>query len=94
MLAGTREQLDGWLDLIATFDVDLLKGMSVGLFPLENSEVEEVARGLSAMLEGGGDNDQAGPPVETRSRGAGQTAQQYHDRYTAQRIPGYSRNLD
>jgi general secretion pathway protein D len=61
MLAGTREQLDGWLDLIATFDVDLLKGMSVGLFPLENSEVEEVATGLSAMLEGGGDNDQAGP---------------------------------
>jgi general secretion pathway protein D len=61
MLAGTREQLDGWLDLIATFDVDLLKGMSVGLFPLENSSVEEVATGLSAMLEGGDGSDQAGP---------------------------------
>lgn len=61
MLAGTREQLDGWLDLIATFDVDMLKGMSVGLFPLENSRVEEVATGLSAMLEGGGDGTQAGP---------------------------------
>jgi len=60
MLAGTREQLDGWLDLISTFDVDLLKGMSVGLFPLENSGVEEVATGLSAMLEGGS-GDEAGP---------------------------------
>ncbi len=54
MLAGTREQLDGWLDIVATFDVDLLKGMSVGLFPLENSGVEEVATALSALLDGGG----------------------------------------
>ena len=53
MLAGTREQLDGWLDMVATFDVDLLKGMSVGLFPLENSGVEEVAAALSALLDGG-----------------------------------------
>ncbi|NQX90178.1 MAG: type II secretion system secretin GspD [Halioglobus sp.] len=61
MLAGTREQLDGWLDLVATFDVDLLKGMSVGLFPLENSDVDEVAAGLDALLESGGDGEQAGP---------------------------------
>ncbi len=50
MLAGTREQLEGWLDIIATFDVDRLKGMSVGLFPLENSDVEEVTAALSAIL--------------------------------------------
>ena len=61
MLAGTREQLDGWLELVATFDVDLLKGMSVGLFPLENTDVEEVAAGLEALLEGGGDEERAGP---------------------------------
>jgi general secretion pathway protein D len=61
MLAGTREQLDGWLDLVATFDVDLLKGMSVGLFPLENSDVEEVAVGLQALLETGADQESAGP---------------------------------
>jgi general secretion pathway protein D len=58
MLAGTREQLDGWLDMVATFDVDLLKGMSVGLFPLENSGVEEVAAALGALLDGG---DSGGP---------------------------------
>jgi len=61
MLAGTREQLDGWLDLVATFDVDLLKGMSVGLFPLENTDVDEVAAGLDALLKGGGDDEHAGP---------------------------------
>ena len=33
MLAGTEAQLSGWLDIIATFDVDMLEGMSVGLFP-------------------------------------------------------------
>jgi len=54
MLAGTRDQLDGWLDIVATFDVDLLKGMSVGLFPLENSDVEEVSKALTALLTGGG----------------------------------------
>ncbi|MDB4261693.1 type II secretion system secretin GspD [bacterium] len=52
MLAGTREQLDGWLDIVATFDVDTLKGMSVGMFPLENTEVEEVSSLLNQMLSG------------------------------------------
>ncbi|MEQ8515797.1 MAG: type II secretion system protein GspD, partial [Chromatocurvus sp.] len=33
MLAGTRAQLTGWLDIVGTFDVDMLKGMSVGIFP-------------------------------------------------------------
>lgn len=61
MLAGTREQLDGWLDLVTTFDVDLLKGMSVGLFPLENSDVDEVAVGLEALLNGGGEQGRSGP---------------------------------
>lgn len=56
MLAGTRAQLDGWLDIVSTFDVDQLAGMSVGLFPLENSSVEEVTLALEAMMntqEGG-----------------------------------------
>ena len=56
MLAGTRAQLDGWLDIVATFDVDQLAGMSVGLFPLENSSVDEVTVALELMMnsqEGG-----------------------------------------
>ena len=31
MLAGTKAQLSGWLEIIETFDVDMLEGMSVGL---------------------------------------------------------------
>jgi len=54
MLAGTRAQLDGWLNIVSTFDVDQLKGMSVGLFPLENSSVEEVSVALEAMIGGSG----------------------------------------
>jgi general secretion pathway protein D len=57
MLAGTRDQLDGWLDIVGTFDVDQLKGMSVGMFPLENSNVEDVAKALSALLENGEQSD-------------------------------------
>jgi general secretion pathway protein D len=61
VLAGTRTQLDGWLDMVSTFDVDQLKGMSVGLFPLENSEVAEVVDALDAIMgsaqEGNGMKD-------------------------------------
>ncbi|MDG2271304.1 MAG: type II secretion system secretin GspD [Halioglobus sp.] len=57
MLAGTRDQLDGWLDIVTTFDVDQLQGMSVGMFPLENSNVEDVAEALAAMLDNGGQED-------------------------------------
>ena len=57
MLAGTRDQLDGWLDIVTTFDVDQLQGMSVGMFPLENSNVEDAAEALSAMLDSGGQED-------------------------------------
>ena len=50
MLAGTREQLLGWLDIVSTFDVDLLKGMSVGMFPVENVSVEEINEALAGLL--------------------------------------------
>ncbi len=61
ILAGTRNQLDGWLDIVSTFDVDLLEGMSVGLFPLENSEVEETADALITLFStGSGGKDASG----------------------------------
>lgn len=52
VLAGTRTQAEGWLDIINTFDVDLLKGMSVGVFPLKYVSVKEVEAALS-LLSGG-----------------------------------------
>ena len=39
ILAGTQLQLEGWLDIVTTFDVDQLAGKSVGIFPLANSTV-------------------------------------------------------
>ena len=50
MLAGTQVQLEGWLDIINTFDVDMLEGMSVGLFPLQYSGVEELVEALNQLL--------------------------------------------
>jgi general secretion pathway protein D len=57
MLAGSRAQLEGWQEIITTFDVDLLKGMSVGIFPIENSPIEDIESALSSLLgkDGGGE---------------------------------------
>lgn len=50
MLAGSRNQIEGWLDVVSSFDVDLLKGMSVGLFPLQHNSVDEVKVALGAVF--------------------------------------------
>lgn len=50
VLAGTRNQISGWQEIIATFDIDQLQGMSVGIFPIENSTVEEVGAALNHLL--------------------------------------------
>lgn len=58
VLAGTRNQLDGWLDIVTTFDVDQLQGMSVGIFPIRHSTVEDIRAALAHLLgagEGGGE---------------------------------------
>lgn len=51
VLVGSRTQAEGWLDLVRTFDVNLLKGMSIGLFPLKyitTKEVEDTLKTLAA----------------------------------------------
>lgn len=61
VLAGTRNQLDGWLDIVSTFDVDQLQGMSVGIFPIRHSTVEDIEIALRHLLGGGeGAGDVAG----------------------------------
>lgn len=61
ILAGTRSQAEGWLDIVKTFDVDLLKGMSVGVFPLKYASVAEVEAALR-LVGGGGGAAAAGTP--------------------------------
>lgn len=52
VLSGTRAQAEGWLDMVRTFDVNLLKGMSVGIFPLKYVTIQEVSSALQ-LLNGG-----------------------------------------
>ena len=49
ILSGTRTQAEGWLAMVSTFDVDMLKGMSVGVFPLKYASVKEVETALNLM---------------------------------------------
>ncbi|MDR2030937.1 MAG: type II secretion system secretin GspD [Azoarcus sp.] len=53
LLSGTRNEIDSWLDLIRTFDVDFLQGMSVGLFPLVHTSVREVDAALQSLIGSG-----------------------------------------
>ena len=60
ILAGNRTQAEGWLDIVSTFDVDLLKGMSVGVFPLKYATTREVEAAFRLMSGSGGAAASAG----------------------------------
>jgi general secretion pathway protein D len=66
VLVGTRTQAEGWLDIVATFDVDLLKGMSVGIFPLKYITTAEVDAALRLFSPGGS----SAAPAATGAPGA------------------------
>ena len=53
VMSGSRTQAEGWLSIVSTFDVDLLKGMSVGVFPLKYATVREVEAGLQLLTPSG-----------------------------------------
>lgn len=50
LLSGTATQIEGWMEIVRLFDVDVLKGMSVGLFPLANISVKEAEAALSLLM--------------------------------------------
>lgn len=52
VMAGTRNQAEGWLDIVSTFDVDMLKGMSVGIFPLKHITTTEIEAALKLLNSG------------------------------------------
>jgi general secretion pathway protein D len=60
VLAGSRGQHEAWLEIVRSFDVDFLQGMSLGIFPLEHATVEDVFDTISALMGGaGGDQETA-----------------------------------
>lgn len=49
VMAGTATQAQGWMEMVRTFDIDLLQGMSVGIFPLKYVSIEEAAAALQLI---------------------------------------------
>lgn len=54
ILAGTRSRLEGLMELVMTFDVDVLKGMSFGLFRLQHVSVKDVDEALKVLMDSAG----------------------------------------
>jgi len=57
VVAGTRGDLDSIMDAVSTFDVDWMKGMSFGLFPIETNDPDAIAQELDTVFA----NDQESP---------------------------------
>src|SRR5215468_2860913 len=57
VVAGTRGDLDAIMDAVSTFDVDWMRGMSFGLFPIETNDPEAIAQELDTIFA----NDQESP---------------------------------
>lgn len=52
ILVGTRNQVEGWLEMVSTFDIDLLKGMSIGVFPLKYASIRDIESALRMITPG------------------------------------------
>ncbi|MEM7053675.1 MAG: type II secretion system secretin GspD [Pseudomonadota bacterium] len=59
-LAGTPAELRNYMQIIETFDVDWLDGMSVGFFEISRVEVAELVAELEAVLGGEGETPVSG----------------------------------
>jgi len=60
VLAGTRAELENYLQTIAVFDVDWLAGMSVGVFPLQQAEAAKTVTELEKIFGEGSNTPLAG----------------------------------
>jgi general secretion pathway protein D len=70
VMVGSRAQAEGWLEMVRTFDVNLLEGMSVGVFPLKYVTIQEVNAALQ-LMSGGGAAAQAAAPAAGAAGTAG-----------------------
>lgn len=53
ILAGSKSRLEGFSEIVSMFDVDMLKGMSVGLFPMKYASVMDVEQAIKAVMAEG-----------------------------------------
>jgi len=72
VMRGTRVEAEGWLELVKTFDVNLLRGMSVGVFPLKHTSAADAEAALRLISGGaaGSTGAQAGRAANVRAQGA------------------------
>ncbi|HIG64477.1 MAG TPA: type II secretion system protein GspD [Methyloprofundus sp.] len=59
-VAGTKEELEKIINLVNIFDVNFIKGMSFGLYPLENTEVGSTVAEIEAIFKKGEQNPLSG----------------------------------
>ncbi len=59
-VAGTKDELEKIIDLVNTFDVNYIAGMSFGLYPLENTEVSSTVADIEAVFNKGEQNPLSG----------------------------------
>jgi general secretion pathway protein D len=57
ILTGSRNELVSMIEMVSTFDVDWMRGMSFGIFPVETADTEAIAQELDTIFA----NDQSGP---------------------------------
>jgi general secretion pathway protein D len=50
VLSGSRAELENYLRTVRIFDVDWLKGMSVGVFPIQSAESEKIVTSLERLF--------------------------------------------
>jgi general secretion pathway protein D len=60
VMAGTPTELDNYQRTVATFDVDWLRGMSVGVFALQRAQVKELTPQLDTLFGEKGNTPMAG----------------------------------
>ncbi|CAA9892163.1 General secretion pathway protein D [Candidatus Methylobacter favarea] len=57
LASGTADELARIMDMVSTFDIDMLKGRSFGLFPLTHVEPEKIIEELEAVFNKKGDEE-------------------------------------
>ncbi|WP_279389046.1 secretin N-terminal domain-containing protein, partial [Luteibacter rhizovicinus] len=60
VMAGTPAELDNYQRTVSTFDVDWLRGMSVGVFSLQRADVKELMPALDKLFGDKGNTPMAG----------------------------------
>lgn len=63
IVAGTKSELDNYLSVIDTFDVDWIAGMSFGMYTLERVEVKDLMPELEAIFGEGAGSGAASSPL-------------------------------